>query len=76
MIDDTIRRPAGIDLDAIRNRDDIMFRRLDAAHLSMTQTERDRRDLLAEVDRLRHDLQELSCGDVRKVCPNCRDLPQ
>ena len=26
-----------------------------------------------ECARLRNDIQELTCGDPRKVCPNCRD---
>lgn len=28
--------------------------------------------LNAEIARLRNDIQELTCGDPRKVCPNCR----
>lgn len=27
----------------------------------------------AELERLLNDIQELTCGDPRKVCPNCRD---
>jgi hypothetical protein len=29
-----------------------------------------------EIERLRNDIQELTCGDPRKVCPNCRDAAE
>lgn len=31
---------------------------------------------LSEIERLRNDIQELTCGDPRKVCPNCRDAAE
>lgn len=34
---------------------------------------RDITTLLSEINRLGDDIQELTCGDPRRVCPNCRE---